>query len=57
MNSQSTRTLVMGEDGVVRSVNTFSLEDVSQLLRGGADILDTNAPRVNNIATQATLMG
>merc|ERR1712106_482515 len=37
--------------------NGFTLEDIGKLLRGSANILDNNAPRLRGIANQAALEG
>ena len=39
------------------NINNVTLTDLATLLRGSANILENNAPRLNNIVTQAGQQG
>ena len=43
------------DDGA--NTSNLSLEDLATLLRGSADILENNAPRLSNIVNQAGQQG
>ena len=60
----STRTRLLNNNDTINNnvedanVNSnLSLEDVATLLRGSADILQNNAPRLSNIVNQASQQG
>merc|ERR1712106_453038 len=44
-------------NGPQNTENGFTLEDIGKLLRGSANILDNNAPRLRGIANQAAFEG
>ena len=46
---------VADDDGA--NTSNLSLEDLATLLRGSADILENNAPRLSNIVNQAGQQG
>ena len=50
-NQQSSRARFPGDN------NNITLADLATLLRGSADILENNAPRLNNIVNQAGQQG
>ena len=51
-NQQSSRARFPGDNN-----NNITLADLATLLRGSADILENNAPRLNNIVNQAGQQG
>merc|ERR1712106_602045 len=58
--SQGTATRTRGfqnSNGQQANENGFTLEDIGKLLRGSADILDKNTPRLRGIANQAAIEG
>ena len=58
VNSQhSTRTRGIQGDVNNNNNNNLTLSDIATLLRGSANILENNAPRLNNIVNQAGQQG
>ena len=63
----STRTRFLSNDNInnveneadagINNNNDLSLDDLATLLRGSADILQNNAPRLSNIVNQASQQG
>ena len=63
----STRTRFLSNDNInnveneadagINNNNNLSLDDLATLLRGSADILQNNAPRLSNIINQASQQG
>ena len=63
----STRTRFLSNDNInnveneadagINNNNNLSLDDLATLLRGSADILQNNAPRLSNIVNQASQQG
>ena len=58
----STRTRFLNNDNINNieddaNNNNLSLDDIATLLRGSADILQNNAPRLSNIVNQASQQG
>ena len=54
-NQQSSRARFPGDDN--NNNNNITLADLATLLRGSANILENNAPRLNNIVNQAGQQG
>ena len=58
----STRTRFLNNDNINNveddaNNNNLTLDDLATLLRGSADILQNNAPRLSNIVNQASQQG
>ena len=58
----STRTRLLNNDNINNveddaNNNNLTLDDLATLLRGSADILQNNAPRLSNIVNQASQQG
>ena len=55
-NQQSSRARFPGDNNNNNN-NNITLADLATLLRGSANILENNAPRLNNIVNQAGQQG
>ena len=57
INSQPPTSFSSKNNSNSQNTNNMTLGDLATLLRGSANILENNAPRLNNIVNQAGQQG